>query len=193
MCSAESEVIHGNLRIPKNEASQELEKNEMHNLVRAGAVPGQGTKVAHKPMLGMTPSHGRHITGNYATLGYNTFSVLVSFLFGVQVQGGVSVLDGGCAGDAPDRPPLTQWWGALNLPSDLSHSGQVGQLFESEGCLGCMELTQVSFWHHTHLPPHLVQFLVVSVGRHPAEQCSAVKSSKSQGPVGDLIGTMDRP
>jgi hypothetical protein len=48
------------------------------------------------------------------------------------------------------------------------------------------------FWHHTHPSPHLVQFLVVGVGRHPAEQCSAVGSSKSQGPVRDLIGTMDR-
>ncbi len=54
--------------------------------------------------------------------GTYTFYVSVSFLFGVQVQGGVSVLDGGCPGDAPDCSPPTQWWGAFNLSSDLSHS-----------------------------------------------------------------------
>jgi hypothetical protein len=69
---------------------------------------------------------------------------------------------------------------------------QVGQLFKSEGSLGCAGLSQASFWHQTHPLPHLVLSLVVGVGRHPAEQCSAVASSKSRGPVGDLIGTMDR-
>ncbi len=103
------------------------------------------------------------------------------------------MLDGGCPGDAPDHPPLTQWWGAFNLPSDLSHSDKWDDFFESEGSLGGMGLTQASFWHHTHPPPHLVQLLVVGLGRHPAEQCSAVESSKSQGPVRDLIWMMDRP
>ncbi len=56
------------------------------------------------------------------TSGYNTFYVSVSFMLGVQVRGGVSVSDGRCPGDAPDHPPPTQWWGAFNLPSDLSHS-----------------------------------------------------------------------
>jgi hypothetical protein len=54
--------------------------------------------------------------------GTHTFHVLGSSLLGEQVWGGVSVLDGGCPGDAPDCPPPTQGWGAFNLPSDLSHS-----------------------------------------------------------------------
>ena len=87
------------------------------------------------------------------TSGYNTFYVSVSFMLGVQVRGGVSVLDGGCPGDAPDHPPPTQWWGAFNLPSDLSRSDRVGQLFESEGSLGRTGLTQASFWHHTDTSP----------------------------------------
>ncbi len=40
MCSAEPEVIRGNLRIPKNEASQEPEKNGMHNLAAGGGKCG---------------------------------------------------------------------------------------------------------------------------------------------------------
>jgi len=36
VCSAESEVIHGNRRIPKNEAGPEPEKNGMHNLGQSG-------------------------------------------------------------------------------------------------------------------------------------------------------------
>jgi hypothetical protein len=84
-------------------------------------------------MLGMTPSHGQHITGNYATSGYNTFYVSVSFMLGAQVRGGVRVLDGGCPGDAPDRPPPTQWWGAFNLPSDLSHSYEWDNFLSQRG------------------------------------------------------------
>jgi hypothetical protein len=75
-------------------------------------------------MLGMTPSHGQHITGNYATLGYTTFYVLGSFLIGVQVREGVSVSNGRCPGDSLDRLPPTQQWGALNVPPDLSHSDE---------------------------------------------------------------------
>ncbi len=138
------------------------------------------------------PSHGRHITGNYATLGYNTFYVSVSFMLRVQVRGGVSVSDDGCLGDALDHPPPTKWSGAFNLPSDLSHSDEWDNFLSQRGAWVARDLPRQIFWHHTHHPPHLVQLLVVGVGRHPAEQCSAVESSKSQGPVGDLIGMMDR-
>jgi hypothetical protein len=47
-------------------------------------------------------------------------------------------------------------------------------------------LTQASFGTTlTSTDPHLVS-VVVGLGWHPAEQCSAVKWSKSRGPVGDL-------
>ena len=41
---------------------------------------------------------------------------------------------GGRPGDAPDRPPPTQWWGAFsyNLPSDMSHSDKWDD-FSSQG------------------------------------------------------------
>ncbi len=84
-------------------------------------------------MLGMTPSHGVHIMGNYVTSRYNTFYVSVSFMLGVQVRGGVSVSDGGCPGDAPDHPPPTQWWGAFNLPSDLSRSDEWDNFLSQRG------------------------------------------------------------
>ena len=65
--------------------------------------------------------------------GTHTFYVSDSFHFGVQVQGGMSVLDGGCPGDAPDHPPPTQWWGAFNLPSDLSHSDEWDNFLSQRG------------------------------------------------------------
>jgi len=67
-----------------------------------------------------------------------------------------------------------------------------GTTFESGGSLGLAGLTQASFGTTlTSTNPHLVS-VVVGLGWHPAEQCSAVEASKSRGPVGDLIGMMDR-
>ncbi len=55
-------------------------------------------------------------------------------VLGVQVRGGVSVSNGGCPGDAPDRPPPTQWWGVSNnLPSDLSHSDEWDNFLSQRG------------------------------------------------------------
>jgi hypothetical protein len=65
--------------------------------------------------------------------GTHTFYVSVLFLFGVQVQGGVSVLDGRCPGDAPDRLPPTQRWGAFNLPSDLSQCDKWDNFLSQRG------------------------------------------------------------
>ncbi len=42
-------------------------------------------------------------------------------------------MDGGCPGDAPDCPPPIQWWGALNLPPDLSHSDKWDNFLSQRG------------------------------------------------------------
>jgi hypothetical protein len=66
----------------------------------------------------------------------------------------------------------------------------IGTTFRVRGEHGSRGTSPGTFWHHTHSPPTpSTVLLVVGVGRHPGEQCSAVKSSKSRGPVG---GTMDR-
>ncbi len=79
--------------------------------------------------------------------------------------------------------------GGVSSPttSPLScHIVTSGTTFESEGGLGHAGLTQASFGTTLTLPHTQYSLLVVGVGWHPAEQCSAVESSKSQGPVGDL-------
>ena len=60
----------------------------------------------------------------------------------------MSVSGGGRPGDAPDRPPLTQWWGVFsyNLPSHLS------LYFRVRGSLGRAGLTQASFGTTLILP-----------------------------------------
>ena len=57
---------------------------------------------------------------------------------------------GGRPGDAPDRPPPTQWWGAFsyNLPSDMSRSDKWDD-FRVRGSLGRAGLTQARFFGTT--------------------------------------------
>jgi hypothetical protein len=52
----------------------------------------------------------RHNGQQFHHIGATLHFYVLDFLFHleVQVRGGVSVLDGGCPGDAPDRPPPTQ-------------------------------------------------------------------------------------
>ncbi len=97
---------------------------------------------------------------------------------------------------APVMPRTARLWpigGVSPTTSPLTCCiAMSGTTFQVRGEPGLHGTNPGKYWHHTHPLPHLVQSLVVGVGRHPAEQCSTVESSKSQGPVRDLIGTMDR-
>ncbi len=65
----------------------------------------------------------------------------------------MSVSGGGRPGDAPDRPPPTQWWGVFscNLPLNLSQSDEWDD-FRVGGSLGHVGLTQASFGTTLILP-----------------------------------------